>query len=102
MARPVFTIDKNAFLHELAHLHDFPRDCAHAHVRPQVIDSFLNWGDHGKPKSGKIKGRCQPPLGASIRNNVNYCCYLLFERENIIGRGLFCSFKVTETTEILS
>ena len=33
-----------------------------AHVRPQVIDSFLNWGDHGKPKSGKIKGRCQPPL----------------------------------------
>ena len=27
-----------------------------------MIDRFLNWGDHGKPKSGKIKGRCQPPL----------------------------------------
>ena len=40
--------------------------------------------------------------GASIRNNVNYCCYILFERENIMGRGLFCSVKVTETREILS
>ena len=27
-----------------------------------MIDRFLNWGDHGKLKSGKIKGRCQPPL----------------------------------------
>ena len=23
-----------------------------------MIDRFLNWGDHGKPKSSKIKGRC--------------------------------------------
>ena len=26
-----------------------------------MIDRFLNWGDHGKAKSGKIKGRSQPP-----------------------------------------
>ena len=24
-----------------------------------MIDRFLNWGDHGKPKSGKIKGLSQ-------------------------------------------
>ena len=32
----------------------------------QMIDRFLNWGDHGKPKSGKIKGRCQPPLEQTV------------------------------------
>ena len=31
-----------------------------------MIDRFLNWGDHGKPKSGKIKGRCQRPLVVDI------------------------------------
>ena len=35
---------------------------AHARYSSRMIDRFLNWGDHGKPKSGKIKGRCQPPL----------------------------------------
>ena len=34
---------------------------AHARYSSRMIDRFLNWGDHGKPKSGKIKGRCQPP-----------------------------------------
>ena len=35
---------------------------AHARYSSRMIDRFLNWGDHGKAKSGKIKGRCQPPL----------------------------------------
>ena len=35
---------------------------AHARYSSRMIDRFLNWGDHGKPKSGKIKGRCRPPL----------------------------------------
>ena len=35
---------------------------AHARYSSWMIDRFLNWGDHEKPKSGKIKGRCQPPL----------------------------------------
>ena len=34
---------------------------AHARYSSQMIDRLLNWGNHGKPKSGKIKGRCQPP-----------------------------------------
>ena len=40
----------------------FPTRFAHARYSSRMIDRFLNWGDHGKPKSGKIKGRCQPPL----------------------------------------
>ena len=40
----------------------FPARFAHARYSSRMIDRFLNWGDHGKPKSGKIKGRCQPPL----------------------------------------
>ena len=35
-------------------------------TRSRMIDRFLSWGDHGKPKSGKIKGRCQPPLFSTI------------------------------------
>ena len=31
---------------------------AHARYSSRMI---LNWGDHGKLYSGKIKGRCQPP-----------------------------------------
>ena len=40
----------------------FPACFARARYSSRMIDRFLNWGDHGKPKSGKIKGRCQPPL----------------------------------------
>ena len=32
-----------------------------------MIDRFLNWGDHGKQESGKIKGRCQPPQSSVVR-----------------------------------
>ena len=39
----------------------FPARFVHARYSSRMIDRFLNWGDHGKPKSGKIKGRCQPP-----------------------------------------
>ena len=45
----------------------FPTRYAHARYRSRMIDRFLNWGDHGKPKSGKIKGRCQPPPGSASR-----------------------------------
>ena len=37
-----------------------------------MIDRFLIWGDHGKPKSGKIKGRCQPPLEVVFENPYMY------------------------------
>ena len=39
----------------------FPAHFAHARYSSRMIDRFLNWGDHGKPKSGKIKGRYKPP-----------------------------------------
>ena len=39
----------------------FSARSAHARYSSRMIDRFLNWGDHGEPKSGKIKGRCQPP-----------------------------------------
>ena len=39
----------------------FPARFACARYSSRMIGRFLNWGDHGKPKSGKIKGRCQPP-----------------------------------------
>ena len=39
-----------------------PARFAHARYSSRMIDRFLNWGDHGKPKSGRIKGRCQPLL----------------------------------------
>ena len=31
-----------------------------------MIDSFVNFGDHGKPKSGENKGRCKPPLSSVV------------------------------------
>ena len=39
----------------------FPTHFAHARYSSRVIDRFLNCGDLGKLKSGKIKGHCQPP-----------------------------------------
>ena len=39
----------------------FPASLAHARYSSRMIDRFLTWGDQGKPKSGKIKGICQPP-----------------------------------------
>ena len=41
-------------------------------------DRFLNWGDHGKPKSGKIIGRWQPIESASSR----YCKRQLVMKNN--------------------
>ena len=49
----------------------FPARFAHARYSSRMIDRFLNWGDHGKPKSGKIKGRCQPPLIMRLRNQAS-------------------------------
>ena len=39
---------------------------AHACYSSRMIDRFLNWGDHGKRKSGKIKSRCPPPPPTNI------------------------------------
>ena len=36
----------------------FPARFAHACYSSRMIERFLNWGDHRKPKSGKIKGHC--------------------------------------------
>ena len=47
----------------------FPACFAHACYSSWMIDNFLNWGDHGKPNRGKIKGRWQPIESASSR----YC-----------------------------
>ena len=41
----------------------------HARYSSRMVDRFLNWGDHGEPKSGKIKGRCQPPLPPLLVDN---------------------------------
>ena len=38
-----------------------PTHYVHARYSSRMTDRFRNWGDRGKPKSGKIKGRCQPP-----------------------------------------
>ena len=48
-----------------------PARFAHARYSSRMIDRFLNWGDHGKPKSGKIKGRCQPPLVAPLAFQIS-------------------------------
>ena len=56
--RTVESLAKTNFLMLLL----FPARFAHARYSSRMIDRFLNWGDHGKLKSGKIKGRCQPPL----------------------------------------
>ena len=45
----------------------FPAHFAHAHYSSRMIDRFLNWDDNGKPKSGKIKGHCQPPPPPPLR-----------------------------------
>ena len=42
----------------------FPACFAYARYSSWMIGRFLNLGDHGKPKSGKIKGRCQPMQSA--------------------------------------
>ena len=31
-----------------------------------MIDSFVNFGDHGKPKIGENKGRCQASLSSVV------------------------------------
>ena len=48
----------------------FPARFAHARYSTGMIDRFLNWGDHGKPKSGKIRGRCQLPCTEVYNNHV--------------------------------
>ena len=56
----------------------FPACFAHARYSSWMIGRFLNLGDHGKPKSGKIKGRCQPIQSASSR----YCKRQLVIKNN--------------------
>ena len=58
----------------------FPVSFAHARYSSRMIDRFLNRGDHGKPKSGKIKGRCQPPLGKGKQQRLFYNSQLLTYR----------------------
>ena len=58
---------------------------AHARYRSRMIDRFLNWGDHGKPKSGKIKGRCQSPLALYVHpKNSNHSISLRNVQKNVI------------------
>ena len=49
----------------------FPACLAHARYSSLMIDRFLNWGDHGKPKSGKINGPTPPfPHVILEKNNL--------------------------------
>ena len=43
-----------------------------------MIDRFPNWGDHGKPKSGKIKERCQLPLVERLKRPPTENAKILF------------------------
>ena len=43
-----------------------------------MIDRFFNWGDHGKLKSGKIKGCCQPPLIVASEGELHF--YTVFTK----------------------
>ena len=58
MSRGLVSTNQTFFASELLL---FPTRYAHVRYSSRMIDRFLNWGDHGKPKGGKIKGRCQPP-----------------------------------------
>ena len=72
----------------------FPARFAHARYWSRMIDRFLNWGNHGKSKSGKIKGRCQPPpaFHSSWRVWLRYSLY-----------GFGKSFKSLQfVTEVIS
>ena len=48
----------------------FPAGFVHARYSSRMIDRFLNWGDHGKTKSDKIKGRCQAPLHSKVATQL--------------------------------
>ena len=52
----------------------FPARFAHARYSSRMIVRFLSWGDRGKPKSGKMRGRCQPPL---IEHKSNFHMFQL-------------------------
>ena len=56
-----------------------------------MIDRFLNWGDHGKPKSGKIKGRCQPPRPPHRDNSTNNSSSNI-NKISVFGKGKYCLF----------
>ena len=68
---------------------------AHARYSSRMIDRFLNWGDHGKPKSGKIKGRCQPPLIRKIYAASLILFNLTAEEERVLCQlvFVFCFFN---------
>ena len=55
-----------------------------------MIDSFVNFGDHGKPKIGENKGRCQ----ASLSSVVGFCLLgqdICLSRDRGKGRaGVVC------------
>ena len=79
----------------------FPARFAHARYSCRMIDRFLNWGDHGKPKSGKIKGRCQPPLVMiNYRKDVYHHSWVFFTNTGerwiriVVGESLKVAFKL--------
>ena len=67
----------------------FPTRYTHARYTSWMIDRFLNWGDHGKAKSGKIKGRCQPPLKQIIipvKKTLNNAGHIGTKIESILAK----------------
>ena len=71
----------------------FPARFAHARYSSRMIDRFLHWGDHGKPKSGKIKGRCQPPLDGIKPTLKNLSNKDGDDYENVTKNGNLSFFK---------
>ena len=74
---------------ELLMLLLFSARFAHARYSSRMIDRFLNWGDHGKPKSGKIKGLCQPSCqpslgGFSVLRHPNHLLFAGVNNRNVI------------------
>ena len=60
----------------------FPARFAHACYKSRMIERFLNWGDHRKPKSGKIKGLCQPqPPPPRTRSRVTFKLFATLRNE---------------------
>ena len=71
----------------------FPARFAHVRYSSRMIDRFLNWGDHGKPKSGKIKDRCQPPPGLNkIQLPTVWCSIFYICSKQTMNIFFHCTF----------
>ena len=74
----------------------------HAYYSSRMIDRFLNWYDHGKPKSAKVKGRghpASPTLVVRIYTTLclfgwilTHCNFLFRKYKTVNIKGLFAGY----------